>query len=178
MLSVSADARLGDLRLDVALDVRAGECLALAGPSGAGKSSVLRVIAGLLPPDDGRVAVGSETWDDVPADVHVPAHERRLGMVFQDHLLFPHLSVTDNVAFGLRTRGLRKPVARAAAREWLARVGIAELGDRRRHASGRRAPTAARRAAGRRGPVPARGRVPRAGVRHRRGCAAWRRLDG
>jgi molybdate transport system ATP-binding protein len=70
-------------------------------------------------------------WDDVAAGVHVPPHERRLGMVFQDHLLFPHLSVTDNVAFGLRTRGVRRAAARAAAGDWLARVGIAELGDRR-----------------------------------------------
>jgi molybdate transport system ATP-binding protein len=105
--------------------------LAVLGPNGAGKSTLLRVLAGLLPPDDGRVVVGPDVWDDVAADVHVPPHDRRLGMVFQDHLLFPHLSVTENVAFGLRTRGVRRAPARATAREWLARVGIVELGDRR-----------------------------------------------
>jgi molybdate transport system ATP-binding protein len=132
-VTLVADVRVarGPLAVELDLEVADGEVLAVLGPNGAGKSTLLRVLAGLLPPDGGRVAVAGETWDDVPAGVHVPAHERRLGMVFQDHLLFPHLSVTDNVAFGLRTRGLRRPAARAAAAEWLARVGIAELGDRR-----------------------------------------------
>src|SRR3712207_7295394 len=132
-MSLAADVRVdrGPLTVELELEVADGEVLAVLGPNGAGKSTLLRVLAGLLPPDDGRVAVGPDTWDDVPAGVHVPAHERGLGMVFQDHLLFPHLSVTDNDAFGLRTRGFRKADARAAARDWLARVGIAELGDRR-----------------------------------------------
>jgi molybdate transport system ATP-binding protein len=115
----------GPLTVELDFSVADGEVLAVLGPNGAGKSTLLQVLAGLLPP------VGQGTWDDVPAGVHVPAHERRLGMVFQDHLLFPHLSVADNVAFGLRTRGVRKAEARRAARDWLARVGIAELGDRR-----------------------------------------------
>nr|WP_204332339.1 ABC transporter ATP-binding protein [Geodermatophilus sabuli] len=119
-----------DLAVD--LEVADGEVLAVLGPNGAGKSTLLRVLAGLLPPDGGRVVVdGAEVWDDVAAEVRVPAHARHLGMVFQDHLLFPHLSVTENVAFGLRTRGVRRADARAAAGEWLERVGIAELGDRR-----------------------------------------------
>jgi molybdate transport system ATP-binding protein len=87
------------------------------------------VLAGLLPPDGGSVVLdGHETWD---GDRHVPAHRRALGMVFQDHLLFPHLSVTDNVAFGLRTRGVRKAGSRATAQRWLGRVGLDGLGDRR-----------------------------------------------
>ena len=132
-MSLAAAVRVarGPLTVELDLQVADGEVLAVLGPNGAGKSTLLRVLAGLLPPDGGRVTVGPETWDDVDAGVHVPAHERRLGMVFQDHLLFPHLSVADNVAFGLRTRGVRKPAARAAARDWLARVGIGELGDRR-----------------------------------------------
>jgi molybdate transport system ATP-binding protein len=132
-VTLVADVRIarGPLTVELDLEVADGAVLAVLGPNGAGKSTLLRMLAGLLPPDDGRVAVDGQTWDDVPAGVHLPAHERRLGMVFQDHLLFPHLSVTDNVAFGLRTRGLRRPAARAAAAEWLARVGIAELGDRR-----------------------------------------------
>ncbi|SDO01479.1 ABC transporter ATP-binding protein [Geodermatophilus sp. DSM 45219] len=132
-MSLAADVRVGrgPLTVELGIEVADGEVLAVLGPNGAGKSTLLRVLAGLLPPDDGRVTVGQETWDDVDAGVHVPAHGRRLGMVFQDHLLFPHLSVTDNVAFGLRTRGVRKPAARRAARDWLARVGIAELADRR-----------------------------------------------
>ncbi|HEV7726999.1 MAG: modC [Modestobacter sp.] len=120
----------GALHLDVDLTVADGEVLAVLGPNGAGKSTLLRVLAGLLPPDGGRVALDGDTvWDD--GRDHVPAHERSLGMVFQDHLLFPHLSVTENVAFGLRTRGVRRAPARAAAEEWLARVHLAGLGDRR-----------------------------------------------
>ena len=120
----------GSLAVDVDLTVGAGEVLAVLGPNGAGKSTVLRVLAGLLVPDGGRVVLDGDTvWDD--DRVHVPAHERSLGMVFQDHLLFPHLSVTENVAFGLRTRGVRRAPARAAAGAWLDRVGLEGLGGRR-----------------------------------------------
>jgi molybdate transport system ATP-binding protein len=130
-VSVAASVRVlrGPLDLDVDLEVADGEVLAVLGPNGAGKSSLLRVLAGLLPPDDARVVVDGEIWDD--AAVRLPAHRRRLGMVFQDHLLFPHLSVVDNVAFGLRSRGARRQAARDAAAAWLDRVGIGDLADRR-----------------------------------------------
>jgi len=121
--------RRGALLVDVDLAVADGEVLAVLGPNGAGKSTVLRVLAGLLVPDGGRVAVGDDVWD--AADRHLPAHERPLGMVFQDHLLFPHLSTTDNVAFGLRTRGVRRAEARRTAEAWLRRVGLEGFGDRR-----------------------------------------------
>ncbi|SHH32710.1 molybdate transport system ATP-binding protein [Geodermatophilus nigrescens] len=123
--------RRGPLTVDVALEVADGEVLAVLGPNGAGKSTLLRVLAGLLAPDGGRVAVDGTPWDDVAARAHLPAHRRPLGMVFQDHLLFPHLSVLENVAFGPRTRGVPRREARAAAAAWLARVGLAEHGPRR-----------------------------------------------
>ena len=119
----------GALLVDVDLTVAPGEVLAVLGPNGAGKSTVLRVLAGLLAPDGGRVSIGDDVWDS--PEVHVPAHERPLGMVFQDHLLFPHLSTTDNVAFGLRTRGVRRAQARSTAEQWLQRVGLEGFGDRR-----------------------------------------------
>jgi molybdate transport system ATP-binding protein len=129
-LSARVVVQRGALSLDVEIEVADGEVLAVLGPNGAGKSTLLRVLAGLLPPDGGSVVLdGTTVWDDDGA--HVPAHRRALGMVFQDHLLFPHLSVTENVAFGLRTRGVRKPDARAAAEAWLTRVGLAGLGGRR-----------------------------------------------
>jgi len=122
--------RRGSLALDVEVAVGDGEVLAVLGPNGAGKSTILRVLAGLLTPDGGQVLVdGDRVWD--AAGRHVPAHRRSLGMVFQDHLLFPHLSITDNVAFGLRSRGAKRAAARAAAAPWLDRVGLAGLGDRR-----------------------------------------------
>jgi molybdate transport system ATP-binding protein len=130
-MSLSAHVVLqrGALSLDVEIQVADGEVLAVLGPNGAGKSTLLRVLAGLLPPDGGSVVLdGSEVWDGAE---HVPAHRRPLGMVFQDHLLFPHLSVTENVAFGLRTRGVRKALARTTADAWLARVGLEGLGGRR-----------------------------------------------
>jgi molybdate transport system ATP-binding protein len=130
-LEAAVVVQRGALTVAVALDVAEGEVLAVLGPNGAGKSTLLRVLAGLLPPDGGRVAVGGAVWDDVAAGVHVPAHRRALGMVFQDHLLFPHLSVLDNVAFGLRTRGVRTAAAREVAAEWLTRVGLDGLGGRR-----------------------------------------------
>jgi molybdate transport system ATP-binding protein len=129
-LSARVVVQRGSLSLDVEIEVGDGEVLAVLGPNGAGKSTLLRVLAGLLPPETGSAVVtGDIPWDD--DRVHVPAHRRALGMVFQDHLLFPHLSVTDNVAFGLRTRGVRKAAARAAAEGWLARVGLDGLGGRR-----------------------------------------------
>ncbi|MCF6506771.1 ABC transporter ATP-binding protein [Blastococcus sp. MG754426] len=128
-LEASVGTRRGDLDLRVDVEVADGEVLALLGPNGAGKSTFVRVLAGLLPPDRGRVVVGGEVWDD--GVTSRPAHRRALGMVFQDALLFPHLSVADNVAFGLRTRGARRGEARAAAAAWLTRVGLDGLGARR-----------------------------------------------
>lgn len=130
-VQASIAVRRGSFALELDLAVADGEVLAVLGPNGAGKSTVLRVLAGLLPPDGGRVAVDGEVWDDVAGGAHVPPHRRRLGMVFQDHLLFPHLSVRDNVGFGLRTRGAGRADARRAADAWLDRVGIGELAGRR-----------------------------------------------
>jgi molybdate transport system ATP-binding protein len=128
-LAAAVDTVRGALRLQVEVEVEVGEVLAVLGPNGAGKSTLVRILAGLLRPDGGRVAVGGETWDD--AGTFVPAHRRALGMVFQDALLFPHLTVVDNVAFGLRTRGTGRARARASAEDWLARVGLEGLGGRR-----------------------------------------------
>ena len=104
------------------MKVAPGECLALAGPSGAGKTSVLRVAAGLLHPDEGRVRANGETWLDTEHGVDVPAEHRRCGYVFQDYALFPHLSAWQNVAYPLRGRDRR-----ARALELLERF---ELGGR------------------------------------------------
>jgi molybdate transport system ATP-binding protein len=111
--------------LDVDIDVAAGETVAVLGPNGAGKSTLLSIVAGLHPPDDGRVVIAGTTVDDVAAGVHLPPEARAVGLVFQDHLLFPHLSALENVAFGLRSRGVAKAEARQRAGVWLERLGVA-----------------------------------------------------
>jgi molybdenum ABC transporter ATP-binding protein len=126
VLSVTAEAEVGDLRLDVALEVAAGECLALAGPSGAGKTSVLRIAAGLLTPRAGRVVCGERVWLDCEEGVDLPPEARRCGYVFQDYALFPTLSAWQNVGYGLPRRGRRE-----RAVELLERLGLAHRVDAR-----------------------------------------------
>ena len=94
---------------DCNLDVARGEFITLLGPSGCGKTTVLRMIAGLVPPSAGRVMLGGE---DITAR---PVHARNIGLVFQNYALFPHLSVERNVAFGLEMRGIRGRAARERA---------------------------------------------------------------
>ena len=123
--------RRSGFALDLSLEVRPGEVVALLGPNGAGKSTALRLLAGLQSVDEGSVVLDDTVLDDAAAGVFVPAEQRSVSVVFQDHLLFPHLSARENVAFGLRARGGRALVARAAADEWLVRVALEGLGARR-----------------------------------------------
>jgi molybdate transport system ATP-binding protein len=129
VLRVDAATRLGAFSLDVALEVPAGSCLALAGPSGAGKTTVLRVVAGLVRPERGRVACGEELWLDTSGSVDVAPEQRACGYVFQEYALFPHLRVWQNVAYPLR--GLGRAERRARAHELLERFGITALADAR-----------------------------------------------
>jgi molybdate transport system ATP-binding protein len=127
MLQLSATVT--DRDVDVAFDVAAGETVALLGPNGAGKSTALAVAAGLLRPDRGRVLLDGRELTG--ADRFVAPHDRRVALLAQDPLLFPHLSVLDNVAFGPRSKGRGRRESRAAARRWLEEVDAAELVDRR-----------------------------------------------
>ena len=129
MLRVEARTALGGFELDAALEVPAGSCLALAGPSGAGKSTLLRIAAGLLRPQHGRVTCGDDVWLDTAAGREVAPEQRACGYVFQDYALFGHMTVWQNVAYGLR----RTPHAerRRRAEELLERFGIARLADAR-----------------------------------------------
>ncbi|MEO8888238.1 MAG: ABC transporter ATP-binding protein [Jatrophihabitantaceae bacterium] len=127
-LELAATVQQGPFRLDVELRVDAGEVVALLGPNGAGKTTLLRAVAGLRSLDSGRIALDGEVLDS--AEVFVPPEHRRIGVVFQDHRLFPHLRVVDNVAFGLRSRGVGRGTARTAAQGWLDRLGLSELAGR------------------------------------------------
>src|ERR1700730_17982169 len=109
----------------VDLAIEAGEFFALLGPSGCGKTTTLRMIAGFETPDEGRIHVGGADVTDVPV------HRRNLGMIFQSYALFPHRTVAENVAFGLRMRGLpRRDIADAVARA-LKQVALAGYEERR-----------------------------------------------
>ena len=121
--------RLGTLHLDVAFDAAPGEVLAVLGPNGAGKTTLLRALAGLLPMDRGRVTLDGRVVEDVDAGVRTTPQQRGVGVVFQQHLLFPTLTALENVAFGLRARGVPRRDARDRARAWLARVGLEEQVD-------------------------------------------------
>ncbi|MDQ1481055.1 MAG: molybdate transport system ATP-binding protein [Actinomycetota bacterium] len=115
---------LGTLDLDVTFGVALGELIVLVGPNGAGKSTLLRALAGLLPIGAGRIALDDDVLDDPATGAFVPAAHRSVGVVFQDGLLFDHLSVVENVAFGLRSRKVAARHARRVAEEWLTRLGL------------------------------------------------------
>ncbi|WP_199732428.1 sulfate/molybdate ABC transporter ATP-binding protein [Frigoribacterium sp. PhB107] len=149
-LSARLRVARGSFALELDLDVAPGEVVALLGPNGAGKSSALGALAGLLPADGSRVVVDGHVLDgygrdgygldgpgldgpgadDGPA-ARVPARDRRVGTVFQDHRLFPHLTALENVAFGPRSRGVPARAARELAQVELRRVGLASLAGRR-----------------------------------------------
>jgi molybdate transport system ATP-binding protein len=130
-LEGSIGVRLPGFDLDVEIEVAPGELLAILGPNGAGKSTLLRSITGLAALDHGRLQVDGVLLDDPAADVFVAVEQRPVGMVFQTYLLFDHLSAADNVAFGLRARGMHRTAARQRALDWLERVGLADYVDAR-----------------------------------------------
>jgi molybdate transport system ATP-binding protein len=105
MLRVDIAKRLGEFSLQAAFESE-GRVIGLFGASGSGKTSLVNMIAGLLLPDRGTIAIDGETLDDVGARVHVPAHHRRIGYVFQDARLFPHLDVRQNLDYGRRMNRL------------------------------------------------------------------------
>jgi len=126
-VSLEADLglTLGKLELEVELAVATGELVVLLGPNGAGKTTLLRALAGLVALERGRVVLDGAVLEDTGDRTRIPTERRPIGFVFQDYLLFPHLSALENVAFGLRARGLPKAEARHRAAAWLDRVGLA-----------------------------------------------------
>lgn len=109
----------------ISMSVRPGERLAVHGPSGCGKTTLLYAIAGLLDVHHGVIRIGDR---DV---THIPAHQRDVGLVFQDNQLFPHFDVADNVSYSLRVRGIGKRERRKVAEDWLSRFGLTGLARRR-----------------------------------------------
>lgn len=127
-LQVRGITRVGDFTLDIDIEV-GSETVAIVGDNGVGKTTLLRVIAGLQPLATGQVCFGQHLFDDPGAGKFVDPQDRDVALLFQDALLFPHLTVVDNVAFGLRRRGA--DAARVSALEELGRFGVLDLANRR-----------------------------------------------
>src|SRR3984885_11395007 len=112
MLRVDVSRQLGEFSIEARF-ASEGRVTGLFGASGAGKTSLINMIAGLLRPDRGSIAIDAETLEDTGMRVHIPAHRRRIGYVFQDARLFPHLDVRENLDYGRRMNRLADdPAAR------------------------------------------------------------------
>src|SRR6201987_4675408 len=127
--------RLGDNEIlkGVSVAVPAGQVVALLGPSGSGKTTLLRAIAGLETPYRGSIAIGDRVFFDAARGIELPAEERGLGLVFQSYALWPHRTVFDNVAYGLKLRGVGSEEIRSRVDSALANLGLGHLGARFPH---------------------------------------------
>ncbi|MEL4320499.1 ABC transporter ATP-binding protein [Leifsonia sp. YIM 134122] len=143
-MTFTFEATVAERGFDVELTLAEGETVAVLGPNGAGKSTLLNLIAGLIKPDSGRAMLDERVLFDVPVDARgtraarsgirsrwMPPHARGVSLLAQDALLFPHLTVLDNVAFGPRSAGVHRAEADARAHDWLRRVDAAELSGRK-----------------------------------------------
>ncbi len=130
-MTLQLRASVGVRGVDVALDVAEGETLAILGPNGAGKSTVLSILAGLLRPDSGRAVLDGQGLFDCDGGGWLAPHRRGISLLAQEPLLFPHLSVLENVAFGPRSAGRSRGEARASARLWLDAVEAGNLAAKR-----------------------------------------------
>ncbi|QBD80011.1 ABC transporter ATP-binding protein [Ktedonosporobacter rubrisoli] len=131
MLHVGLDTHLNTFHLALDFTAEKGKTTVLLGESGAGKSTVLRLLAGLLHPQRGRIALGETIYFDSELHIAVPPQERPFGYVFQDYVLFPHLSVFENVAFGLRAQHLQRKLIQQRVGEALERVHLPGMDQRR-----------------------------------------------
>jgi molybdate transport system ATP-binding protein len=131
VLELSVHSRRGEFELDIAFDAPDGATTVIVGESGAGKTSLLRIAAGLDRPAAGRVTLDGEVYTDTEAGIHVPAWRRDLGYLSQDYALFPHLSVAENVAFGLRAAGVPRAEIEPRVLAALQGTGVAGLARRK-----------------------------------------------
>lgn len=129
MLSLNVTKQLRDYVLDVSLTVKDGETLVVIGENGAGKSTVLNMTAGLLRPDTGTILLAQRTLFDQEQRICLPPEERRVGYVLQNYALFPHMNVTDNVAYGLISRKISKHEAEERALRMLGIMKISSFAD-------------------------------------------------
>src|ERR1700674_5424252 len=117
----------------VSMTLNPGEVVALLGASGSGKTTLLRSVAGLEQPSRGRITIGEAVLYDSQAGVDMPVEKRNLGLVFQSYALWPHRSVFDNVAYGLKLRGIGGAELKSRVDKALAQIGLAQLAGRYPH---------------------------------------------
>lgn len=129
MFDAAIRKNLRDFSLDVTIRAGPGEVVVLMGENGAGKSSVLNIISGLVPPDAGSIQLNGSVLFDSCLGVDIPAENRRIGYVFQNSAVFPHLSVRDNTAFGLCARHKPPLFIKEHVRHWLNAMNIEDLAD-------------------------------------------------
>ena len=129
MLSIHTVRELRDYVLDVTLSVRSGETLVLIGENGSGKSTVLNLISGILTPDRGEVTLGDRTLFSSEGKINIPPENRKVGHLFQSYALFPHMTVAENVAFGLRCRKVPRPTIAFSVANQLRVMHLADLAD-------------------------------------------------
>jgi molybdate transport system ATP-binding protein len=130
-LEVACTVRRGAFELALELSAEPGQVLGVLGPNGAGKTTLLRALAGLTPITDGWITLDGRTLDRPLDGVFVPPEDRRVGLVFQNYRLFPHLTVRDNVAFAARSAGAGRGRSRELAQPWLEQLDLLELADRK-----------------------------------------------
>ncbi len=131
MLHAALRHRLGEFRLECELAGQQAATLVLVGESGSGKSTALKLLAGLLRPDQGRITLGAQTWCDTERSVWLAAPHRPIGYVPQDYALFPHLSAGENIGFGLRAAGLARSEIKQKTGAMLERFSLLALADRK-----------------------------------------------
>jgi molybdate transport system ATP-binding protein len=127
LLELSVSRRLRDFELQVELQSQPGEILVLTGKNGAGKSTTLNLIAGLMTPDVGQIRLKGRVLCDTGSGIHIPAEERQIGYVFQNAAIFPHLSVRENIAYGLRARGIDRVTIERKVTRLINRLNLGHL---------------------------------------------------
>ncbi|HPY59851.1 MAG TPA: ATP-binding cassette domain-containing protein, partial [Methanospirillum sp.] len=127
MLEVKMSKKLRDFDLDVEINVRPGEVLALLGENGSGKSTILNLLAGLLTPDEGEITLNGRILFSGADNRSIPPEERNIGYVFQNYALFPHMSAFENVAFGLKRRKIGAGEIQVLVSRMLEELGIGHL---------------------------------------------------
>jgi molybdate transport system ATP-binding protein len=131
MLQANMQIQLQTFKLLVQITARPGETLVLLGESGSGKTTILRLLSGLLMPDQGHIELDGSCYFDSAQHIALPTQERSIGLVFQDYVLFPHLSVFENIAFGLRAQHLSRALIRQRVHESLEQVHLSNLEQRK-----------------------------------------------